>query len=238
MTRRKGPDKVGDCLENQRFNPENGDALQQTTGGLLVWRKADNWTAFTDGYRTWINGPYGLQARLNTEQFDWEGPPALTVEQLKNAEYQVDGYGEVRLTDGNYEYENNGNIEYHEKWITVGLAGVLFGDLNGDGVDDAAVILSRNHGGSGLFFDLAAVVNVQGQPRHVSSAFLGTLGGGIGFRVESMGIEGGRIVVRMIDHGPTDLALTSDSRNDSHLPTGRRHPYTGGRRGHWQMGTV
>ena len=71
----EGPDKVGDCLENQRFNPENGDALQQTTGGLLVWRKADNWTAFTDGYRTWINGPYGLQARLNTEQFDWEGPP-------------------------------------------------------------------------------------------------------------------------------------------------------------------
>ena len=71
----EGPDKVGDCLENQRFNPENGDALQQTTGGLLVWRKADNWTAFTDGYRTWINGPYGLQSRLNTEQFDWEGPP-------------------------------------------------------------------------------------------------------------------------------------------------------------------
>ncbi len=71
----EGPDKVGDCLENQRFNPKNGDALQQTTGGLLVWRKADNWTAFTDGYRTWINGPHGLQARLNTEQFDWEGPP-------------------------------------------------------------------------------------------------------------------------------------------------------------------
>ena len=63
----EGPDKVGDCLENQRFNPENGDALQQTTGGLLVWRKADNWTAFTDGHRTWINGPHGLQARLNTE---------------------------------------------------------------------------------------------------------------------------------------------------------------------------
>ena len=68
----EGPAKVGDCLEQQRFNPENGDALQQTTGGLLVWRKADNWTAFTDGYRTWLNGPHGLQARLNTEQFDWE----------------------------------------------------------------------------------------------------------------------------------------------------------------------
>ena len=85
-----GPDKVGQCLENERFNPENGDALQQTTGGLLVWRKADNWTAFTDGYRTWINGPYGLQMRLNTEHFDWEVPAALKLEVLKNAEYLSD----------------------------------------------------------------------------------------------------------------------------------------------------
>ena len=68
----EGQDKVGDCLENERFDPERGEALQQTTGGLLVWHKADNWTAFTDGYRTWVNGPYGLQSRLNTEQLDWE----------------------------------------------------------------------------------------------------------------------------------------------------------------------
>ena len=68
----EGPNKVGECLENQHSNPANGDALQQTTGGLMAWRKADNWTAFTDGYRTWINGPNGLEARLNTETFDWE----------------------------------------------------------------------------------------------------------------------------------------------------------------------
>ena len=74
----EGPDKVGECLENQHSNPVNGDALQQTTGGLMVWRKLDNWTAFTDGYRTWINGPNGLQSRLNTEQFDWEGGDQAT----------------------------------------------------------------------------------------------------------------------------------------------------------------
>ena len=66
-----GHDIVGECLENERHGA-NGDALQQTTGGLLVWRKADNWTAFTDGYRTWINGPNGLVQRLNTERFEWE----------------------------------------------------------------------------------------------------------------------------------------------------------------------
>ena len=66
------PDVVGQPLENERHNPENGDALQQTTTGLMVWRKADNWTAFTNGYMTWINGPFGLQQRLNSERFDWE----------------------------------------------------------------------------------------------------------------------------------------------------------------------
>ena len=68
----EGQDQVGDCVENEQFDPEQGEALQQTTGGLLVWRKADNWTGFTDGYRTWVNGPDGLQSRLNTEQLDWE----------------------------------------------------------------------------------------------------------------------------------------------------------------------
>jgi uncharacterized protein YkwD len=66
------PGVVGGCVENERHTPENGDALQQTSGGLLVWRKADNFTAFTDGSRTWVNGPYGLQTRANSERFSWE----------------------------------------------------------------------------------------------------------------------------------------------------------------------
>ena len=68
----EGPKTVGDCLENEGFNPVLGEAHQQTTGGLLVWRKVDNWTGFTDGERTWIHGPEGLQSRLDTELLDWE----------------------------------------------------------------------------------------------------------------------------------------------------------------------
>ena len=56
-----GHNIVGECLENEHYN-EISDSVQQTTGGLMVWRKADNWTAFTDGYRTWINGPNGSGA--------------------------------------------------------------------------------------------------------------------------------------------------------------------------------
>jgi plastocyanin len=64
-------DQVGNCIDNQAFAP-NGDAQQHTTKGLMAWRKADNWTAFTNGYMTWINGPNGLVSRLNTDRFPFE----------------------------------------------------------------------------------------------------------------------------------------------------------------------
>jgi len=74
------PRVVGQCVDDEQHNPANGDGLQHTTGmvgagGLLVWRKADNRTAFTDGYRTWVNGPTGLEYRLNTQRFAWEANP-------------------------------------------------------------------------------------------------------------------------------------------------------------------
>lgn len=69
------PQIVGNCLENEHHNPVNGDGLQMTTNGLLVWRKSDNFTAFTDGYHTWINGPFGLQERLNSQRYFWEQNP-------------------------------------------------------------------------------------------------------------------------------------------------------------------
>jgi glucose/arabinose dehydrogenase len=65
------PTVVGDCTEDQAF-AANGDAQQHTTKGLLAWRKADNFTAFTDGFQSWVNGPQGVQERLNTQRFPWE----------------------------------------------------------------------------------------------------------------------------------------------------------------------
>jgi hypothetical protein len=72
------PTQVGNCVTNEMHNPVNGDALQITTGGLMAWRKADNWTAFTNGSITWLNGPCGLQSRPNEKKFPWEGQPGAT----------------------------------------------------------------------------------------------------------------------------------------------------------------
>src|SRR3954447_1137648 len=93
------PDVVGGCTGPEQHNPQNGDALQMTERGLLVWRKADNWTAFTDGARTWINGPCGLEKRPNNRRFAWEQggdctptePPWLGFRQVGDFPCALDG---------------------------------------------------------------------------------------------------------------------------------------------------
>ncbi len=65
------PEVVGEPLENEHWGA-NGDSLQQTSKGLMVWRKADNWTAFTNGAWTWVNGPEGIRDRPSGDRFEWE----------------------------------------------------------------------------------------------------------------------------------------------------------------------
>jgi len=70
------PGVVGSCLDDEAYN-SIGDSVQHTSGGLLAWRRADNWTAFTDGFHTWVSGPNGIQERLNTERFPWEADQSV-----------------------------------------------------------------------------------------------------------------------------------------------------------------
>lgn len=76
------PDTVGQCLENEEYNV-SGDSFQRTTGGLLVWRKADNRITFTDGVWTWIAGPDGPQKRRNRDRATWDPPDPALVEALE-----------------------------------------------------------------------------------------------------------------------------------------------------------
>jgi hypothetical protein len=126
--------------------------------------------------------------------------PPLTLNALKNAEYQSEfpKSKKARLTDGKYEEE-----------IVPGAASKLtimiypdmyaFGDLNGDGVDDAAVVLATSAGGSGTFISLEAVINDKGTPKHIASASLGDR-----TRLKSIAIQAGEITVTTLTHGPND----------------------------------
>jgi hypothetical protein len=72
------PNHVGECTSDEKHGA-NGDGLQTTTRGLMVWRKADNWTAFTNGELTWVNGPFGVWLRTNETRFCFEGDADPTV---------------------------------------------------------------------------------------------------------------------------------------------------------------
>jgi putative hemolysin len=124
----------------------------------------------------------------------------LTLDALKNAEYQSEfpASKKAKLTDG--KYEETGPSGGASDRVLITLAPVnAFGDLNGDGVDDAAVVLVSNTGGSGVFEHLAAVINQNGTPRHVASEFLGDR-----VKIEAISIEAGVITVDMVTQGPQD----------------------------------
>jgi hypothetical protein len=85
-----GRDTVGECIENQRtitalsqdehvqgsfsFRVSQGNVVQKTTNGLLVWQSSDNSTAFVNGTYAWLlMEPSGLRSGPFPEQ---ASPPA------------------------------------------------------------------------------------------------------------------------------------------------------------------
>jgi heat shock protein HslJ len=122
----------------------------------------------------------------------------LTEEALKNAAYHSEWPedGLAQLADGEYRKPI---VEGSATELVIRLMDVALGDLDGDGVSDAAVVLVTDPGGSGTFFELAAVVNRDGSPEHVTSISLGDRA-----QIEALSVEAGQVVVEMITHGPDD----------------------------------
>ncbi len=127
-------------------------------------------------------------------------PAPLTEEMIKNAEYDSElvPNGAVKLTDGKFQKEIVPGAA--SKLVVVIYPGMYaFGDLNGDGAGDAAVVLAASGGGSGTFISLHAVVNDKGKPKDVASIKLGDR-----VRVKSVKIESSEITVVLLAHGPSD----------------------------------
>ena len=168
--------------------------------------------AHSDFWRTWrVPAAYAIEVSRvqelavgtdlpTTVAAQASGPAAaLTLVQLLKAEYHSGWVpaGKAKFVDGAY-------YQPYEAGATGGIdfrlyRTVAFGDLNGDGVADGAVILVVYPGGSGVFHELAVVVNEGGRPRHVASRGMGER-----VRVHRVAIEDGRVVVEMLAHGPED----------------------------------
>jgi hypothetical protein len=120
--------------------------------------------------------------------------PSLTTTQLKNATYLVQGQ-RIKLGNGSYQ----GGTLKEANFLAVDFDKAALGDLNNDGIKDAAVIYSYNGGGSGSFVVMAAMMNQNGNPVQVAAVELGDR-----VEVRSISIKAGKIILKMLVHGPHD----------------------------------
>ena len=119
-------------------------------------------------------------------------------EQLANATYPIDltPSGVVTLENGEY---SEPVVEGSASMLTVTMGQVAYGDLNGDGVDDAVVILNSNSGGNGTNVYLSAVLTKDGESQPVTSALIGDRA-----EVNSLAIADEVITLEMVTQGPND----------------------------------
>jgi len=192
--------KVEYSVDGDTWYPVDGDAYKHETavteGTLATWDTTD-----------FQNGAYWLRATVvdNTGNYVTSGAvmvtvgnAKLTVAMLKNAEVQGIYQDPVQLTNGTYEGEPFVEGGASRPTVTF-IEPHAIGDLNGDGVDDAAVLLVENSGGSGSFVYLAAILNQEGTPENAGTVLLGDRA-----QVQSLTIADGQISVTMVTHGPDD----------------------------------
>lgn len=202
------PGEVGDCRTNEYHNGQNGDGLQETNGkdgkgGLLVWRKSDNWTAYTDGFWTWVNGPNGLQKRLNTERFPFENDGQtgrISQAQIFNGTYSFPSVktGNVtwRFTNGKAEQPYNGVMHWMDE-ATIISDKIAYGDLNGDGVPEAVVPIMVYGGANWAQYWVIAVTSRNGQLQQLAFEGIGTE-----VRFNSLTVSSGKVTADYLIFDP------------------------------------
>lgn len=128
-------------------------------------------------------------------------PTELDIEILRNSIYRGILDEGVRLTGGAFEGEPIMTGGASRPVVTLLPEPIAFGDLNGDGQTDAAVLLVSDSGGSGSFVYLAAVESRDGVADNVATLFLGDR-----VQVKSLEVDGGRLVATLLSHAPDDPA--------------------------------
>lgn len=131
------------------------------------------------------------------------GPPVepttalggLTLDMLRNGTYHTPFYNRtITLVNGTYS-EGSGSSTFSVQMLNV----YGFGDLNGDGKNDAAIILAEADGGTGAFESVIAVIDQGGTPHQESQAQLGDR-----VLMNTVDISSGVIHLNMVVQGPSD----------------------------------
>ena len=122
-------------------------------------------------------------------------PVSLTLDMLRNGTYFAPFYNRtVKLVNGAYS-EGSGTDQYSVQMLDT----VAFGNLNNDGISDAAILLVENGGGTGEFESVVALLNKGGVPTQAGQTELGDR-----VKINSMAIDSGMLTLDMLVQGPND----------------------------------
>ncbi len=110
-----------------------------------------------------------------------------------------DSHPTVQLKGG--EYRSGGNPASPDYADVRLLPNMAFGDLNGDGQGDAAIMMAENYGGTGVFVSLVAVLNAGGQPVQAGAVTIDDRP-----MVNILAIQDREILLDVKVHGPNDPA--------------------------------
>jgi hypothetical protein len=135
----------------------------------------------------------------------------LSADQIRNAQYQLgftDALRIVQLSDGTYQSGSVSGPEYVEVRVSefIGL-----GDLNGDGVNEAAAVVFENYGGTGRFAFLALFNEQNDAPVFVTSVFVDDRP-----VIDGVGFEDGEIFLLATTHDTDDPFCCPTLRNERH----------------------
>jgi hypothetical protein len=128
---------------------------------------------------------------------------------VRNADYQLgftDAPQTVQFTSGEFQQGPAGSAEFVEIRVTDFIA---MGDINGDGVNEAAAIVSENYGGSGVFVFLALYIAQADHAVYLTSVFIDDRPA-----VEDLRFENGEISLRVTTHDADDPFCCPTLRNE------------------------
>jgi heat shock protein HslJ len=128
-------------------------------------------------------------------------PAALRAEALRQATYR--GLGpparQVTLAEGRWQGTPQTPGSATVPSVMLAPERITHGDLDGDGVPEAVVLLVVDPGGSGTFLHLAVVKAVDGRARNVATRRVGDR-----VQVRDLRVDGGRVVLDVVRAGPQD----------------------------------
>ena len=147
-----------------------------------------------------------FEAAAVTSTFPSSAPPTSAPDipgespgQLRNSEYQLgllDQIRVVQLVDGRYEDGEPGG----ENYVAASMSDFIArGDLNGDGENEAAVIVTENYGDAGTFVFLAVYQYLDDRPVFLASIFIDDQP-----LFNELSIEDGKIFVDVAIHTSDD----------------------------------